>query len=405
MSNAWWPILIILFIAAVLLQINLLILVTFLLALLAGAAWLWKRTCLDAVTYVRSFDTNRLFHGETTDLHLEVTNAKLLPLPWLRLEDEFSAALEIVPEKMVYSFRSGRRILHNMVSLRWYERVTRHFTVTGTQRGVWRFGPTSMASGDLFGFGTRHKVIDQTDIVLVYPRLLSLTAMGIPAHRPFGDLKTQRRLIEDPLRLMGTRPYTSGDSYRHIHWKATAHRRELQTKVFEPSAARPLAVFVNINTSEHLIEGLDYELREYAISAAASIARWSFESGAATGMYANAIVQPGGIRLRIRPRLHTDQLVETLESLARISGYGRWPIESLVAEENRHLPHGAAYVVVSAVVTDKLMHVLMDLHGRGSSATLITLGPQAQIEYPAGIRHYYIGGRQEWSELASLALA
>ena len=68
--------------------------------------------------------------------------------------------------------------------------------------------------------------MNEPETILVYPKVVSLTALGIPALRPFGDLTTSRRLVEDPMRLMGARPYASGDSYRHIHWKATAHRHE-----------------------------------------------------------------------------------------------------------------------------------------------------------------------------------
>ncbi len=405
MNRGWWLLLIILFVVSVTLRLNLLLLVTFLMGLLLGAAWLWQKYSLDALTYVRRFDKTRLFYGETTELFLQVTNAKPLPLPWLRAEDEFASALEVTPEKAVYSFRSGRRILHNMLSLRWYERVTRRFAVQGTQRGAWRFGPTTLVTGDLFGFTTRHMELRQTDTILVYPKLLSLSEMGIPAQRPFGDLKTDRRLVEDPLRLMGARPYVSGDSYRHIHWKATSHRQSLQTKVFEPSASRPLAVFVNVNTSLYLIEGLDYELREYAISAAASIAQWAYDNGHPIGMYVNAVMQPGGLRLRIRPGQGANQLTDILESLARISGYGRWPLADLLMEESRHLPYGTSIVAVTAVVSDEMKHVLMDLTQRGSTATLVTLGPRDVGILPAGVRTYPIGGRKEWRELATLAVA
>lgn len=404
MGRAWWLILTALFITGVLLRLELLLLITFLLALIGITSWLWQRTSLEGVTYRRRFGATRLFFGDSTDLHIEVTNAKPLPLPWLRAEDEFSSALEVTPEKAVYSFRSGRRILSNLLTLRWYERVTRRFQVRGVQRGAWRFGPSSLASGDLFGFSVQYRQANDPQTILVYPKVVALTALGIPALRPFGDLTTSRRLVEDPMRLIGARDYAPGDSYRHIHWKATAHRRELQTKVFDPAAARPIAVFVNVNTSLYLIEGLDYELREYAISAAASIARWAWESGQPIGLFANAVTQPGGLRLRVPPRAHPNQLMHILEALAQITGYGRWPLESVVAEESRHLAYGTAVVVVSAVVTDELNHVLLDLHERGGPATLVSLGEPPQGPMPAQVRHYHIGGRQEWRELATLAL-
>ena len=49
--------------------------------------------------------------------------------------------------------------------------------------------------------------------------------------RPSGEQVTNRRIVEDPLRLAGVRDYRPGDSVRHIHWKSTARQGRLQTKV------------------------------------------------------------------------------------------------------------------------------------------------------------------------------
>ncbi len=206
METAWWLLLIVLFILGVVLRIDLLLLLAFLLGLIRGAAWLWQRVCLDAVSYRRKLGVERLFFGEETDLRVEITNAKPLPLPWLRIEDEFATALEITPERAVRSFRPGRRVLVNLLSVRWYERVIRRYRVRGVQRGVWRIGPAHLASGDIFGFAVKRHETEEIDTLLVYPKLLPLTALGLPALRPFGELRTPRRLVEDPLQLMGARP-------------------------------------------------------------------------------------------------------------------------------------------------------------------------------------------------------
>jgi uncharacterized protein (DUF58 family) len=273
------------------------------------------------------------------------------------------------------------------------------------RRGAWRFGPVELTSGDIFGFGLRRQSLEDTEMVVVYPKLVPLTALGMPALRPFGDLRTPRRLTEDPLRLTGARDYTTGDSFRHIHWKATAHRQTLQTKVFEPSATLPLSIFLNINTSELRFEGIDLELQEYAITAAASIARWAWESGHPVGLFANSIAQPGAQRIRIRPTAQPDQLMVILEALAKVISYARWPIEAILQTEATHLPYGASVVVVSAVTNRQLQHTLLELRKRELGITLVTLGDKAEKLHLRGIRQYHIGGREEWHDLASLALA
>ncbi|MCC6456753.1 MAG: DUF58 domain-containing protein [Caldilineaceae bacterium] len=405
MSNFWWFVIGMLALVSILLRNNLLFLLSLFMLLVGGVALLWTRTCLTAVSYRRRIGAHYLFYGEETDLAIEVINAKPLPLAWLRAEDEMPAKLELDATPLATSHLTGRARLVNLMSLRWYERVTRRYRLRGARRGVWRFGPVEIISGDIFGFGVKREVVENVETVVVYPKLVPLTVLGLPALRPFGDLHMPRRLSEDPLRLTGAREYVIGDSFRHIHWKATAHRQALQTKVFEPSATLPLSIFLNINTFEQRYEGIDTELQEYAICAAASIARWTWENGHPVGLYVNSIAQPGAQRISIRPSSEPDQLLQILEALAQVVNQGRWPIETILQTEAQHLPYGASVVVVTATANAQLRHTCMELRRREMGVTLVTLGEKVGSLGLPGIRQHHIGGREEWDELASLDLA
>lgn len=405
MSTFWWIVIGIVTLTSVLMRNNLLFLLALFMLLMGSVSLLWTRFCLEAIRYRRRFGSLHLFHGEETTLSVEIVNAKPLPLAWLRAEDELPATLEVAATQLATTHQPGRKRLVNLMSLRWYERVTRRYQLRGVRRGAWRFGPVELTSGDIFGFGLRRQTLDDVETLLVYPKLVPLTALGLPALRPFGDLRTPRRLSEDPLRLTGAREYAAGDSFRHIHWKATAHRQALQTKVFEPSATLPLAIFLNINTSELRYEGIDIELQEYAITAAASIARWAAERSHPVGLFVNSIVQPEAERIRIRPANQPAQLLYILEALAKVINYGRWPIDAVVRAEAVHLPYGASVVVVTATTSRNLQQTLLELRRREFGITVVTLGDKSDNLLLPGIRHYHIGGRKEWDELESLTLA
>ncbi|HAJ37034.1 MAG TPA: DUF58 domain-containing protein [Chloroflexi bacterium] len=389
---------------AVVLRSAPLLLLTLLLALIAGAALLWWRVCLVGVSYRRRFSQLRLFHGDEATLDIELINAKPLPLAWLRAEDELPRALTIQPARLSHSHRPGRVRLINLVSLRWYERVTRHYRVQGVQRGAWAFGPARLLSGDMFGFAVREVEVAAIDTLLVYPRVVPLTALGLPADRPFGEFRAMRQLAEDPLRLNGARDYVSGDSMRYVHWKATARRGSLQTKTFDASANRPLALFLNINTHEHAWEGYDPDLQEYAITTSASLAHWAWEQGQAVGLFANTITQPGAQVVRIRPAGHRDQLTLIFEALARLVPFGRWPLEETLRYEGVHLPYGTTIVVVTALLTESLRRTLLYLHDRGFALALITLGAACDAPPIPGVRTYPVGGHAAWANIAAITL-
>lgn len=370
--TGWTAAVLILFISLIT-RNSLIFTMALILGLMGTVVWLWSRFSLAEVTYRRRFVVDRLFYGERTDLLLEVTNAKPLPLAWLRCEDDIPLALELSPDERVRHYQTNRRVLISLFSLGLYQRVIRRYTVTGTQRGAWKYGPAKLVCGDIFGFRSQQVDLHATNLLLVYPKLYSLPEMGLDARHPFGDYESRNRLIDDPLRISGVRNYLPGDNFRHIHWKATARQQELQTKLFDPSASRPLAIFINIRTFTQRFEGIDPELREFAISAGASLARWAHMRGDPIGVFANSMMQAGR-RVRVAPSAHPRQLMRVLEALAYCVGIPHTTIERVLQQEMDGLPNGTSIVLISATLPENLRRVLVDLHGRGFTVTLLGIG-------------------------------
>jgi uncharacterized protein (DUF58 family) len=270
------------------------------------------------------------------------------------------------------------------------------------KRGAWTFGPAQLASGDIFGLSVKREALDETDTLVVYPKIVAIHTLGLPTLHPFGDFKTPHRVIEDPIRLTGAREYVQGDSLRRIHWKATARRRKLQTKVFDPSATRPLAVFLNIRTSKYI--AVDRELLELAITTAASIAHWGWEQGYPIGLYVNSIIQPSRERIRMPPITHPDRLTWILDALARVDIVGPWSIATVLQLEAAALPYGSTVVVISAILENRLEETLVGLK-REHGVTLITLGAGRADRPLPGVQTYHIGHGERWDELEALELA
>ena len=119
----------------------------------------------------------------------------------------------------------------------------------------------------------------------------------------------------------------------------------------------------------------------------------------------NSITQPSAQRVSIRSGNQPDQLLYILDALAKVANYGRWPVEAILQTETPNLPYGANVVVITAATNRSLQQTLLELRRREFGITLVTLGEDTEEVRLPGIRHYHIGGRKEWDELASLALA
>jgi uncharacterized protein (DUF58 family) len=354
------------------------------LLLVALVANVWERYCLVGLGYTRALGQQRAFFGEDVPLVVEIVNSKPLPLAWLEVEDTIPGnGLIVSPAHTSPSHIPNRRLLIMLLSVRWYERIRRHYTITCGVRGYHAFGPATLRTGDVFGLGTREMSVAAEDYLLVYPKVVPLERLGLPAGNPFGDV-TQRRqwLFEDPLRTVGVREYRPGDSPRRLHWKATARAPDqaLQVKLFEPTTSQRLHVLLNVSTSDQnwSWQGYDPEALEAAITTAASVASWATDRGLLVGLAANARIFHSSAPVRMPPSRDPRQLMHVFEALARLVPIASMAPETLVELEGRDLAYGTTVVMVSAVATEALIRQLRALKRGGHQPVLLLLTESEQ---------------------------
>ena len=380
----------------------LLLLLAVIVMMVAFTSWLWGQYCLTGVNYTRRFETDHLFFGEEIEFWIELINAKPLPLPWLRAEDEFPQELPILRSETRHSSRPQRRVLTNVYSLRWYEKVRRRYRLRGERRGLYQIGPAQIASGDLFGFQLRRTSAQQIDTVLVYPKLVPLAQLSLPAARPLGDFGSERHIIDDPLRLAGARDYQAGDNVRHLHWKATAHRAALQTRQFDPSAAPHWMICLNTQTLEHLYEGVVTDFLETAIVVAASLAVAGLEARRSVGLVANSNVRESHDWIQLAASRHPQQATRILEALAQLNAAPLLTFDHLLRLERPRLPYGASIFAITSLLNENILSALLDLRSKGHPLALMLVGHQPDRPMPPDVPLYVV--RENWTELKALHL-
>ncbi|HEX5164427.1 MAG TPA: DUF58 domain-containing protein [Thermomicrobiales bacterium] len=339
----------------------------------AGGAWLWARFALNHIAYTRTLATDRIFPGEQVAMRVSLVNRKLLPLAWLDIEDQIPDRLRIVEQEVIPSGIPGMETLRITTAMRWYERVSWRFHVECPVRGYFTLGPVGLRSGDLFGFFNAREDLESYASIIVYPRVVPLDEIGIPPRHLFGDLRIRRQIITDPSRAVGVREYRPEDSFRYVHWKATARTQELQTKVFEPTTAVQFGVFLNLDTFEHYWEGIDYQRAENAITVAASLAIHALDTRHTVGMYANGVVGGSDQPLRVRPSRSPEQAHLVLSGLAKLSPIASLNFPRLLRTETLRFPWGSTIVVVTALMSDPLAAAMAELARAGHRLVLVTI--------------------------------
>ncbi len=441
MNKQWYYLCIAIVLLGLLLRQPLLLVIGLLGVLILAATDIWEKYCLRDLRYQRQFSEQRVLFGEEITLSLTIENAKLLPLPWLEIEDSVPRLLTFTGRHLRISVSSNMMVLENLFSLRWYERVTRPYTVLCNARGVHTFGPTVLRSGDVFGFLNRQESLSNRQYLLVYPMVVPLTRFGLPSRHPFGDYRAPRRLLEDPSRVIGVRDYMYGDDIRRVHWKATARTMQLQSKVYQATTTYTLVLFLNVISQLDAWYSIHPELQELSICATASVADWALNEGFAVGLYANTIMympevgmsaytshpsdsgeSPGPSpastpnrqgqplntiladqlkrrRIHLPPASNEEQRKRIMEVLARIQSYFGSSIEDLIQAERTRLPAGATVVVVTSTVSDPLIEMLSRVKQSGHAVTILFVGDTPMSTKLAGITVYHLGGEDTWKEL------
>lgn len=374
-SAAWFGLALLLTVAGLLLRIDDLLTIAIALVSIAAVSWLWNRLAFFGLDYRRRFSLRRAFVGETVEIELSVANHKILPLTWLRVADIFPVDLPLEGATVVKRHDTNLGEMSTFWTLKWRERAQRTFLIQAVQRGYYRFGPTRLETGDLFGlFHSIHK-LDDEQLLIVYPQVLPLSRFGLPAKEPFGHLYAPRLAFLDPLRTIGVRDYHPEDDFRLLHWKATARRQELQTRVLEPATSHNLLVALNVATLIQHWQGILPEVLEQVISIAASVCYYGLEQRWPTGLIANGALPRSDQPLRLLPGRSPSQMTAILEMLAAITPFVTAPIEEMIATETARLPWGSTLVVVSALVSPSLAATLHDLRRVGRRLVLVSLDP------------------------------
>jgi uncharacterized protein (DUF58 family) len=348
-------------------------------ALVWAVRSLWSRYGLREVSYERKLGATRALVGEEIPLELTVRNRKILPLPWLEVEDFVSADAVISDHKLETSDQAGFAILRTTWTLGWFQRVTRRLTITAERRGIYDFSTVHLRVADLFApEKVENEHVDKQRYRVV-PRYVPVRTNPPISALP-GSTKVLRGLFEEPALFAGIRPYQPGDSLRRVHWKATARLQRPVSRRYDPVHERHVVIALDAQTLSGPFWMMHYDddLVESLCVAAMSLARSLIGSGIACGLAVNAYAAQSGTRsVYIAPASAGAQIELIADQLADISRWPSLPFATLLHGLGRRMPPTTSIVALSALEGDEFMPVLRRLAASGRRVQLLTIGRNA----------------------------
>ncbi len=277
---------------------------------------------------------------------------------------------------------------------------TRRWTVRTVcrRRGMFRLGPMTVAGGDPLGIFRLERKYGQTAPFVVYPRSLPLRALDLPTGYLSGGQVIRRRSELATTNVRGVRGYRPGDDFKRIHWPTSARRNQLYTREFELDPIADYWILLDLDRDAHVAAAeadreaepgsampwVDEDLpevlpstEEYAVVAAASLARHFLEDGKSVGLIAH-----GQRRIVAQPDRGDRQISKILTHLAVLRAAGRSGLSEVLSAESHELKRHATLVVITATTSLRWVEALRALKLRGVHSLVVLV--DANSFGPAG---------------------
>lgn len=345
-----------------------------LLALLA-LSYLWAWLNLRGLQVQRETFTHRTQVGEQARERITIRNLWPFPKLWVELRDH-STMPQHGSGFVTYLPAHDRR--------RWVARTP------CTMRGKFTLGPSTLVSGDPFGIFRLERQVPGSGEVLVYPQTTPLPGFTLPSAELPGGQDVKSRTHHVTPNVASIRDYQPGDSFNRIHWRSTARSGALMVKEFEldPTAE----IYIVLDMQERIQQQLSdaparrdaptqrqlRELRiaesteEYAVLAAASIARHLLEQNRTVGL-----ISWGQHREVLPAERESRQLFKMLEALSVLRAHGVQPLAEVLAAESARFGRNCTLVLVTASLEERWVASLQQLLYRGARAVVILIDPQS----------------------------
>ena len=207
---------------------------------------LYEKLAFRRFEYRCEFSTKEAVEGEEISLVETVTNAKILPLPWLRSELVTSRWLDYAGSQSLVT--DDTRFVTSFFSMWGNRRTTRSWKVRCLKRGVFPVEKCVLLTTDLVGLMSTAFPAATDAELLVLPKPADLTEVLSSARTLFGDVLVRRHYLEDPFAVAGVRERTERDPINRIHWPATARYGKLMVHNTLCTSDQNLLILLNVQS-------------------------------------------------------------------------------------------------------------------------------------------------------------
>lgn len=345
-------------------------------------SWISCRYSLNEI-YVNRFSRKKFLEiGYIFDERLEIRNNSKIPKFWIEINDQ-SELLGKISSRVITGLGANRVNIFQS-------------TVILNKRGFFLLGPTELISSDPFGFFTSTKIFPSKNNLIVFPKISKLNRFPLLPADMTGGASLLLQTTHPTPQAAGVREYSPGDPLSRVHWPTTVRRDKLMVKEFDEDSQSSVWLLLDAQKGKYVRQNekiepaydrnyvstgktkevvLPRDSFEYAVSIAASIAKYFLEKNLTVG-FASA----GARAVILPPEKGLRQLNKILESLAVVQDVGSTPIELLVEKQSKNISKGSALILISPYQSQTYENFMETLRRRGFHVLKVVLDNNSFVQ-------------------------
>ncbi len=238
---------------------------------------IWKKNLGVTVSFVTPFGVE----GQESSFTEVIENAKVFPVPILRVKFSFARGLKLIEGENVT--RSDKFYKNDIFSVMPYMRITRTHKFLCEKRGLYSIDSVSVSSSDLLMSANFVDVRSNATQFMVYPSQADIMRLLPVFSKIMGERET-KALLADPFSFVGIRDYERFDSVRDINWKVSAKTGDLKVNVHSATQTGEVRLVLNLEPDS---DWVDNGIREEGIRIAATLAALFSAKGVTVSLQTN----------------------------------------------------------------------------------------------------------------------
>ena len=334
--------------------------------------FIFNRYVFHKLNYRCQFSSQEAHEGDHIFLVETVENRKLLPVPWLKVDIHSSVWLDFAKTSSVVA-QETRRVT-SCFFLKSRQKTVRQWKLQCLKRGVFNTENVTLVSGDLLGLRRNSVAVKVEANLVVYPEIIDLDDLFVPARQLQGDAIVKRWIIEDPFIISGTREYFPSDPMNRIHWPSSAKVGEWRVRKNDFTSQMSMDVILNVQSMEFEYGGAVYKDRiELGIKAAATLLDRALRDGIPARLSVNESVSELDEKTTVTGlSAGKDHVSDLLNILARLRMKSGMEFGGFLREVQPQVENSDVFIITGYVSQD-LQESVQALRTRGNQVKVILL--------------------------------